>query len=162
MKKVLTFLAVLSLSTYAYAQNNTLYTYLSTNCDSVELHVPIGATRGTVQYLLSKVSLTKAKDPDKNTESYTTATSNLMFVISYTPDNKVMSVFMYVQYDRQIDALKAKAAVNAQLEQNFGDVESSTKYFFQNCSDARYARRATVTELGAGSYYLTICIVKVK
>lgn len=162
MKKAIVFLAVLFFSTYAHAQNaeNVVGTYLSSSCDSVELYVPIGATKGTAQYLLSQTTLKQAGDASPTSDTYMSDDAKLIVILSYT-GNKVTTVFMFVAYDKKYEAIRAKNAVNAGLEQAHGEMNSKTEHYHQVCDHGTYVRRATVTELSKGQTYLSLAIIKI-
>lgn len=163
MKKAIVFLAVLFVSTYAQAQNaeNVVGTYLSSSCDSVELYVPIGATKGTAHYLISQTSLKKSNESTSASDSYVTDNGKLMLIVNYT-EGKVTTVFLFIAYDKNYEAIRAKNAVNAGLEQAHGQVNSKTEYYHQDCDHGTYVRRANVSELSKGSYYLSLSIIKIK
>lgn len=163
MKKAIVFLAVLFFSTHAHAQDagNVVSTYLSTSCDSVELYVPLGATKGTAQYMLNQTSLKRMSQSTPTSDTYATDDGKLMLIIAYT-ENKVNTVFMFIAYDKHYEAIRAKNAVNAGLEQAHGAINTTTEYYHQVCDHGTYVRRAHISELRKGAYYLNLSIIKIK
>lgn len=163
MKKAIVFLAVLFFSTHAHAQDagNVVSTYLSTSCDSVQLYIPLGATKGTAQYLVSQTSLKRSEQSTATSDTYATEDGKLMLIVAYT-ENKVSTVFLFIAYDKNYEAIRAKNAVNTGLEQAHGEVNSTTEYYHQVCDHGTYVRRAHISELRKGAYYLNLSIIKIK